>query len=137
MLEGIVTLQLPCAAVRCTSSPQAGTCTGNAVMCSGVLTCASGCSRQRSGYGSQCCAVWWYYDDIADCTMPKTRLEHNRLRNLLVGLPFVQMLHARTSVTSRSYQHSSHPRETNATCGNIHNPIILPTHSARQLQLFH
>jgi hypothetical protein len=116
MLGGSVTLQLPRETVRSTSSPQAGTCSGDAVMYSGVSTHASGCSRQRSGYGSQCCAVQWYYDEIAGCTRPKTRLERKRPRGLVVGLPFVQMLHARTSATSRNHQHSSYPRATNATC---------------------
>jgi hypothetical protein len=88
---------------RSTSSPQEGTCSGDAVMCSGVATYASGCSRERSGHGSPCCGVQWYYDDIADCTRPKTRLEHNSSRGLVVSLPFVQMLHARTCAASRSH----------------------------------
>jgi hypothetical protein len=125
MLGGSVTLRLPRATVRSTTSPQVGTCSGDFVMCSGVSTYASGCSRKRSGDCSQCCAVQWHYDDIAGCTRPKTILEHNKSRGLVVGLPFVQMLHARSSDTSKSHQHSSNPRATNATCGNMHTPSIL------------
>jgi hypothetical protein len=128
-----MTLQLPCTTVRSTSSPQEGTCSGEVVMCSGVSTYVIGCARERSEYGSQCCAVQRHYD-IAGSTRPKTRLEHNRSRGLVVGLHFVQMLHARTSVTSRSHQHSSNPRATNVTGGNIHTPSILLSHSSRQLQ---
>jgi hypothetical protein len=87
MLGGSMTLQLPRATVRGASSPQEGTCSGNAVMSSRVSTYASGCSRQRSGYRSQCCAVQWCDDDIASCRRSKTRLEHNRSRGLVVGLP--------------------------------------------------
>jgi hypothetical protein len=120
--------------VSSTSSPQEGTCSGDAVMCSGVSTYASGCSRRRSGYESQYCdkffsqycAVQWYYDYIDGWTRPKKRLEHNRSRGLVVGLPFVQMLHTRPSATSRSPQHSPNPRATNATWSNIHTSRILP-----------
>jgi hypothetical protein len=59
----------------------------DAIMCSGVSIYASGCSRQRSGYGSQCCAVQWYYDNVASCTKPTPRLQHNMSRGLVAGLP--------------------------------------------------
>jgi hypothetical protein len=78
-------------------------------------------------------AVQCYYNNIAGCKRPKTRLEHNRSRGLVVGLPFVQMLHARASVTSRSHQHSSNPRATNATCDNIPTLSILLPHSSGKL----
>jgi hypothetical protein len=115
-----------------------GTCSRDAVMCSGVSTYASGCSRQHSGYESrsQCCALQLYYDENASCTRPKMRLEHSTSRGLVVGLHFVQMLHARCFATSRSHQHSSNPRATNATCGSILTPSILLPHSPRQLQYF-
>jgi hypothetical protein len=82
-----MTLLLHRATVRSTSSPQEGTCSGDAVMCSEVSLYTSGCSRQHSEYGTQCCAVQWYYSDKASCTRPKTRLQHNRSRGLVVGLP--------------------------------------------------
>jgi hypothetical protein len=87
MLGGSMTLELPHATVRGASSPQEGTCSGDAVICARVSTYASVCSRQRSGYGSQCCAVQWYDDDIGRSRRPKTRLEHNRSRGLVVGPP--------------------------------------------------
>jgi hypothetical protein len=86
MLGGSMTLLLPCATVGSASSPQEGTCSGDAVMRSGVSTYASGCSSQRSGYGSQCCAVQWCYGDIASCTRLETRLPHNRSSCLVLGL---------------------------------------------------
>jgi hypothetical protein len=52
-------------------------------------------------------------------------------------LPYAQILHARTSATSRSHQHITNPRATNATCGNIHTFSILLPHKKRQLQYFH
>jgi hypothetical protein len=87
MLGGSLTPLLPRATVRNASSPQESTCSEDAVMCPGASTYASGCSRQRSGYGSQCCAVRWYYGDIASCTRRKTRLQDNRSKGLVVGQP--------------------------------------------------
>jgi hypothetical protein len=87
MLGGSMTLPLPRATVRSALSPQEGKSSGDAVMCSGVSTYESGCSRQLSGYGSQCCALQWYYGGIASCTWQKTRLQYNRSRGLEVGLP--------------------------------------------------
>jgi hypothetical protein len=82
-----MTVLLPRATVRSASSPQEGTFSGDAVVCCGVSTYASGCSRQLSGCGSQCCAVQWYYGDIASCIRPKTRIQRNRSRGLVLDLP--------------------------------------------------